>query len=129
MNVCPLRATELALSDDANVWERPLGLQGVWGNLICEWLDQLVPEDAEERVKKRGEVGCAFYALYHSRSFIELLVNVNLVLNSHPRQFFPSHRKNHRRYLDPHQLLPPRNLGLGHDVAYSFYGTDLTGVT
>ncbi len=63
MNVCPLRATELALSlsDDANVWERPLGLQGVWGNLIYEWLNQLVPEDAEERVKKGGEVGCVHF--------------------------------------------------------------------
>jgi hypothetical protein len=56
MNVCPLRATELALSlsEDANVWERPLGLQGVWGKLIYEWLDQLVPEDAEERVAQGG---------------------------------------------------------------------------
>lgn len=71
MNVCPLRATELALSlsDDADVWERPLGLQGVWGNLIYEWLNQLVPEDAEERLKKGGEVGGALYASYHSRSF------------------------------------------------------------
>ncbi|KAL3757450.1 hypothetical protein ACHAWU_006657 [Discostella pseudostelligera] len=56
MNVCPLQATELALSlsEDANVWERPLGLQGVWGKLIYEWLDRLVPEDAEARVTQGG---------------------------------------------------------------------------
>jgi hypothetical protein len=60
LNVCPLQATELALSlsEDANVWERPLGLQGVWGNMIYEWLDRLLPEDAEEMVTKGGEVGC-----------------------------------------------------------------------
>ena len=61
MNVCPLQATELALSlsEDANVWERPLGLQGVWGKLIYEWLDRLVPEDAEARVTQGGgEVRC-----------------------------------------------------------------------
>ena len=71
MNVCPLQATELALSlsEEANVWERPLGLQGVWGNLIYKWLDQLLPEDAEDRVKKGGEVGHAVRIEFHS-SFV-----------------------------------------------------------
>ena len=65
LNVCPLQATELALSlsDDVNVWERPLGLQGVWGNMIYEWLDQLLPEDAEEMVTKGGEVGCDVFVV------------------------------------------------------------------
>jgi len=33
----------LALSREANVWERPLGLVGVWGGLIRAWLDALLP--------------------------------------------------------------------------------------
>lgn len=40
------KATDLALQLAANarVWDRPLGLQGVWGPLIEEWLDALLPE-------------------------------------------------------------------------------------
>jgi len=51
--VSPYDATELALSmsDEAGVWDRPAGLQGVWGSIIYEWLDQLLPVDAGERVK------------------------------------------------------------------------------
>ena len=33
----------LALARRARVWERPLGLGGVWGPMIREWLDALVP--------------------------------------------------------------------------------------
>lgn len=49
--VCPYDATELALSmsEEAGVWDRPLGLQGIWGGIICEWLDRLLPLDADER--------------------------------------------------------------------------------
>lgn len=51
-DVNPYDATELALSlaEEAGVWTRPLGLQGVWGSIIYEWLDTLLPEDAEKRV-------------------------------------------------------------------------------
>jgi len=53
--VNPYEATELALSlsEKAGVWDRPLGLQGVWGNMIYEWLDTLLPDDAVERVVKK----------------------------------------------------------------------------
>ncbi|KAL9178372.1 hypothetical protein ACHAXT_000019, partial [Thalassiosira profunda] len=49
--VCPYDATKLALkmSAEAGVWDRPLGLQGVWGGIIEKWLDRLLPIDAEER--------------------------------------------------------------------------------
>ena len=42
-------ATELALrlAKDANVWNRgPYGLQGIWGPMIYEWLDTLLPSTA-----------------------------------------------------------------------------------
>ena len=47
---CPYKATELALqmSDEAGVWERPLGLMGIWGDIIYEWLDEILPLDAAE---------------------------------------------------------------------------------
>ena len=53
-NVNPYDATELALqmSDDAGVWDRPLGLQGVWGSIIYDWLDRLLPDDAGEMVNE-----------------------------------------------------------------------------
>lgn len=41
-------ATDLALSmaKDAGVWDRRGGLQGIWGPMIREWLDRLLPDDA-----------------------------------------------------------------------------------
>lgn len=51
-------ATELALdlSDEAGVWDRPLGLQGVWGSIIEDWIDRLLPPDAAEIVEDRLHV-------------------------------------------------------------------------
>ena len=31
------------------VFNRPLGLMGVWGNIVREWLDTLLPPDAADR--------------------------------------------------------------------------------
>ena len=47
-NVDFVEATELALqmADDAGVWDRSGGLQGIWGPLIDDWLDQLLPDNA-----------------------------------------------------------------------------------
>lgn len=47
-------ATDLALrlADEAGVWDRPLGLQGVWGPIIERWLDELLPEDAHARANE-----------------------------------------------------------------------------
>lgn len=45
-------ATEraLALSEEANIWDRKEGLQGIWGPIIEEWLDQILPDDAVENL-------------------------------------------------------------------------------
>jgi predicted acylesterase/phospholipase RssA len=42
-------ATELALklAADAGVWDQRRGLQNLWGPLIEEWLDALLPESIE----------------------------------------------------------------------------------
>jgi hypothetical protein len=44
-------ATEAAyrLATENNLYERPLALVGVWGRLLREWLEELLPEDAHER--------------------------------------------------------------------------------
>jgi len=54
-NVDFVKATELALqlAREAHVWDRPLGLQGVWGSLIEGWLDELLPNDAPSIVNER----------------------------------------------------------------------------
>ena len=43
-------ATDLALSlaADGGVWDRSGGLQGIWGPMIDEWLDTLLPNSIEE---------------------------------------------------------------------------------
>ena len=47
-DVCFTDATNLALSlaEEAGVWDRSGGLQGVWGAMIERWLDELLPDDA-----------------------------------------------------------------------------------
>jgi len=54
-NVNFFEATELALSlaKREDVWNRALGLQGVWGSLIYEWLDELLPNNSVELVSDR----------------------------------------------------------------------------
>ena len=44
------RALELALDlcERREIFERPLGLMGVWGGVVREWLDELLPSDAHE---------------------------------------------------------------------------------
>lgn len=54
-DVCFANATDAALrlGREAGVWDRPMGLMGVWGSLIEEWLDEILPEDAAEMASGR----------------------------------------------------------------------------
>ena len=54
-DVCFEDATELALrlAEEAGVWDRKEGLQGVWGPLIERWLDELLPDDAHVASSER----------------------------------------------------------------------------
>ena len=47
-NVDPHKAVQRAydLAKEKGIWERPFGLAGIWGNLVREWLDDLLPDDA-----------------------------------------------------------------------------------
>jgi len=47
-NVDFYKATELALdmAGKAGVWDRKQGLQGIWGPMIKDWLDELLPDDS-----------------------------------------------------------------------------------
>lgn len=38
----------LQMAADANVWDRPLGLAGIWGDMNRDWLNQLLPRTTEE---------------------------------------------------------------------------------
>ena len=48
------KATDLALemAKEAGVWDRSGGLQGVWGPIIRDWLDTLLPDDAVAKMKE-----------------------------------------------------------------------------
>ncbi|GMH48254.1 hypothetical protein TrLO_g887 [Triparma laevis f. longispina] len=37
----------IMLSDEADLWNNPLGLAFVWGSIIEEWLDELIPKDSD----------------------------------------------------------------------------------
>jgi predicted acylesterase/phospholipase RssA len=47
------RATDLALhlAAEAGVWDRTGGLQGIWGPMIEQWLDELLPPNALDLVQ------------------------------------------------------------------------------
>lgn len=53
------KATSLALAKarDAGVWDRPLGLYGIWGPMIDEWLDELLPMTKNEESDNNGDDG------------------------------------------------------------------------
>jgi len=62
-DACPDRTMDVALelSERYGVWERPLGLMGVWGRIVEEWLEALLPEDAH--VLCSGRVGVVYTVL------------------------------------------------------------------
>ena len=49
-------ATGLALekATEARVWDRPLGLQSIWGPTTRSWLEELLPADCHQRCSGRG---------------------------------------------------------------------------
>ena len=47
-------AYQLAVDND--IWNRKLGLLGIWGGLIRKWLDELLPDNAHELVHGRLRV-------------------------------------------------------------------------
>lgn len=57
-NVDPRDALDAAadLCDTYRVWDRPLGLVGVWGDMVRSWLRRLLPVDAAERCSGRVRV-------------------------------------------------------------------------
>lgn len=54
-DVCFSNATDTALrlGREAGVWHRPMGLMGVWGSLIEDWLDEILPKNAAELANGR----------------------------------------------------------------------------
>lgn len=53
-DLCLERAYQLSV--EHQIWERPIGLAGVWGTLIAGWLDSLLPDDAADRCTGRVEI-------------------------------------------------------------------------
>uniref|UniRef100_A0A7S1SRS5 Patatin n=1 Tax=Tetraselmis chuii TaxID=63592 RepID=A0A7S1SRS5_9CHLO len=44
------------LSLEANLWDRPLGLAGIWGGLILRWLEELLPDNAGDMCRERVRI-------------------------------------------------------------------------
>jgi hypothetical protein len=47
------------VGDDNQIWTRPGGLAGIWGSLVRQWLDELLPPDAAERCRGRVKLVAA----------------------------------------------------------------------
>ena len=54
-NVDIIKATDLAIQLAAkhDIWKRGLGLVGIWGEIVEEWLDRLLPRNAHEICNKK----------------------------------------------------------------------------
>ena len=51
-------ATRVAyrLAEENNLYERRLALVGIWGRLVREWLEELLPDDAHEKCNERTRI-------------------------------------------------------------------------
>jgi hypothetical protein len=36
------------LANEEKLWDKKLGLLGIWGGLVRRWLQEILPEDAHE---------------------------------------------------------------------------------
>ena len=53
---------------EGRLWERPLGLAGVWGGIIRAWLDEILPSDAAARCE--GRVSIAMLPMPSARRYM-----------------------------------------------------------
>jgi hypothetical protein len=85
------RATELALdlSKEAGVWDRSGGLQGVWGAMIETWLEELLPEDALQRVENRVSSSLTLLEISLYFSLILWILCLSAVPFSYGATFLP----------------------------------------
>jgi predicted acylesterase/phospholipase RssA len=49
-------AVAARLAEEREVWTRPDGLGGIWGDMIAAWLDECLPDDAAARCSGRVSV-------------------------------------------------------------------------
>lgn len=72
-------ATQLALdlAEEAGVWDRRGGLQGVWGPIIERWLDEILPCNVVDKIDKRvGSLTIDSHLVYdHSTHSVRCLCN------------------------------------------------------
>ena len=97
-----LSAYRLGLEYD--LWERPLGLAGVWGDLLRDWLKELLPEDAHVHCSHRTTLAvtrlpsmavCGFDSFSDKEDLIEAVmasVHVPFVLDFKPWARFRGER-------------------------------------
>ena len=69
------------LAVENGVFERPLGLVGVWGGMLRTWLHDLLPEDAAERCSGKVQVVVTAVPKFH-RETISYFENKNEVIDA-----------------------------------------------
>lgn len=83
--VDPEKTLECAyrLGKEYGIWERPLGLMGIWGQIVREWLDELLPEDAGVLCRNRVELIVTKLPLFQLQAYSDFeskedLIDVNM---------------------------------------------------
>lgn len=71
------------LGKEYGIWERPLGLAGVWGEIIRRWLEELLPENAAELCRDRVELIVTTLPSFQLKTFSDFeskadLIDVNM---------------------------------------------------
>ena len=54
------------LAAEYSIWSRPQGLMGVWGGIIRQWLEELLPHNAAELCRCRVSVSVTYLRLSFS---------------------------------------------------------------
>jgi len=83
--VDPFEAFRVAnrLADEHRIFDRPLGVAGIWGNLIRTWLDELLPDDAAEICRDRVSIVVTTLPKLELKSFSDFdskedLIDINM---------------------------------------------------
>lgn len=58
------------LAQSYGVFERPLGVAGIWGAIIRAWLDELLPDDALDRCRSRVHLVVTKVMWFHVKTLL-----------------------------------------------------------
>ncbi|CAM9384794.1 unnamed protein product, partial [Scytosiphon promiscuus] len=123
----------LDLCDTNEIWTRPLGLAGVWGAMVEDWLDELLPDEADKICRDRVNllVIGVWPRPFRRQSVSDFTSKSDLIkacmASVHIPWFMDKHfsaRYRGRRFVDGSFRASPEDLSLGEDRPTVYFDYD-----